>query len=255
MAPSNSEENSKKATEPKETAQVAPKEEKKEGASKLTNDATVPDAKDTNASKRTLEESTNENSETKRACTGMKKESGDSNEEAETIVNKADELGYKAGDRFEVEWEVGETTRHWGATLLEYEGRTKEGYAIHTLEYDAYPEGGFNEKSTEDVVFITSYLLLDPSNADTLKYRREGEDDVVDFDEDALNDMLAKVLEKKGEQWKKLSPAQQAAVGGIIATGKERLLEAINRRWEEKPGTVITSDEVPAILEQAFQGM
>ena len=201
---------------------------------------------ETNDRKRSCEESSDDNADAKRS-------------RAEEIIDKAVELGFKAGDRLEVEWEVGpeneKTLRYWGATLLEHDGRTKEGFAIRVLEYDPYPEGGFPERSQEDVVFIAQYLMIDPETGDQLNFRREGAESVVDFREEDLNEMLANTLTKKSEAWNKLTPAQQAQVAEMISTGKERLLDAIKSRCEEQPGKIITAEEVPGILEQAFQGM
>jgi hypothetical protein len=49
-------------------------------------------------------------------------------------------LGYKTGDRIEIQWELekqGETDVHWwGATLLEHDGRTTDSVAIRTILYD-----------------------------------------------------------------------------------------------------------------------
>lgn len=181
----------------------------------------------------------------------------EASKEDEEFVDKAAELGFKAGDRLEVEWAVGdsETKHHWGATLLEHDGRTKEGFALRTLDYDPYPEGGFLERSKEDVVFITQYLLISPETGHQLNFKREGEDEMVDFNEDVLNEMLANSLQKNKAAWSKLDAAQQAQMGEMIRNGKERLLNAITRRWEEKPGAAITTEEVPGILEQAFEGM
>jgi hypothetical protein len=51
-------------------------------------------------------------------------------------------LGYKTGDRIEIQWELekqGETDVHWwGATLLEHDGRTTDSVAIRTILYDEY---------------------------------------------------------------------------------------------------------------------
>jgi hypothetical protein len=203
-------------------------------------------ATESNERKRPGEDARDDNADSKRA-------------RSEEVVDKAVELGFKAGDRLEVEWEVGEDndkkTRYWGATLLEHDGRTKEGFAIRVIDYDPYPEGGFPERSKEDVVFIAQYLMIDPETGDQLHFRREGADAIVDFREEDLNEMLAKTLSKKSEAWNKLSAAQQAQVADMISTGKERLLDAIKSRWEQHPGKVITAEEVPDILEQAFQGM
>lgn len=100
------------------------------------------------------------------------------------------------------------------------------------------------------VVFIPSRLHLSYTNS-SLPFI----DKVVEFQEDHLNDMLANALSKNSAAWSKLDPAQQAQMGSIIARGKERLLEAITNRWQEKPGVVITSEEIPELLEKAFQGM
>ena len=88
-------------------------------------------------------------------------------------------LSFKAGDRLEVQWEIekkGKTEVHWwGATLLEYDGRTMEEVAIRHILYDAYPELGF-ETCQDDVVFLGDDLIVSPDSQTQLKFRREGEE-------------------------------------------------------------------------------
>jgi hypothetical protein len=203
--------------------------------------------------KETLEE----NASRKRSCGST--DSEDSKRVCSNVMDRAVELGFKEGGRIEVEWEVGTddnvTKRWWGGTLMKHDGRTADDVAIRVIEYDPYPDGGFPEKSQEDVMFAAPYILLDPSTGEELHFRREGEEAAVTFNDEDLDVMLMNVFEKHGKAFSKLSAAQQANTADIIAQGKERLLAAITSRWQAQPGKVITSEEVPEILEQAFRDM
>ena len=203
------------------------------------------------------EEALDENTTRKRSSEAV--DNDDPKRVRSDVLDKAVELGFKAGDRIEVEWEIGTdenvTTRWWGGTLLEHDGRTAEGVAIRVIEYDPFPEGGFPERSKEDVVFVAQYILLDPVTGDELHFRRDGEEATVTFSDEDLDTMLMNVFHKHGDAFRKLSAAQQANVADVIVQGKERLLAAITSRWEAQPGKVITSEEVPEIMEQAFRDM
>jgi hypothetical protein len=202
-------------------------------------------------------EALGDNTIRKRSCESTDVE--DPKRVCSNVMDRAVELGLKEGDRIEVEWEVGTdgnaTNRWWGGTLLKHDGRTADDVAIRVIEYDPYPEGGFPEKSQEDVMFAAPYILLDPSTGEELHFRREGEEAAVTFNEEDLDVMLMNVFQKHGPAFSKLSAAQQANTADIIAQGKERLLAAITSRWQAQPGKVITSEEVPEILEQAFRDM
>lgn len=179
-------------------------------------------------------------------------------ETEEEIIDKAAELGFKAGDKLVVEWEVGEepnVVKHdWPATLMEWDGRTKEGFAIRMLDYDPFlPD--FPERSQEEAVFVTKNVMIRPSDGVQMDFHREGEDPIIEFREEDLDLMVANTLSKKSDMWKKLSPAQQAHLGDVINRGKESLLETIHTRWEENPGKVISAEEVPEIMKQAFEGI
>lgn len=175
-----------------------------------------------------------------------------------SIIDKAVELGFKEGDRLVVEWEIDteeKSKRHdWGATLTKWNGKTRDGFAIRELDYDAFPPD-FPERSLEEVVFVTEGLLLNAEDGTQLNFHREGEEPVVGFCEEDLNQMLANTLDKNSEMWKKLSAAQQAHLGDVISRGKEQLLQAIKNRWEANPGKAISSEEVPELMAKAFEGI
>jgi hypothetical protein len=170
-------------------------------------------------------------------------------------------LGLKAGDRLEVKWDISDgqseqvQTRWWGATLLDHDGRTSDdGVAIRVLDYDPYPEGGFPERSLEDVVFVNECALLN-SDAEELLYRKEGEEETVALGEeelrDELNEMLAGILSKHSSRFQSLDPAKQAHLAEMIADGKESIISTIMKRWENSH-KVISAADVPSILEEAF---
>lgn len=129
-------------------------------------------------------------------------------DEEEQTLDLATTLGYKDGDRLEVQWEIHNddddndedndnkneegkdnvdndtssstttsTTRTvwWKATLLKHDGRTTDSVAIRSLLYDARPDLGFPEPSQEDVVFLGHDLLVSPHDESIqLKFKTEG---------------------------------------------------------------------------------
>ena len=180
-------------------------------------------------------------------------------------------LGFKAGDRFEVEWEVtlpstddggniGTTateskTRWWGGTLLEHDGRTVDSVAIRVLDYDPYPEGGFPDRSREDVVFLGNDSLVDLSTQLHLPFRPEGDEssptvwmgrgDMEDF----VNATLMEAMKKNAPAFNRLDRDRQGMIAELIAGKKEKLLKLLQAH--EK--TVITASDMKSILQQTIQ--
>ena len=173
-------------------------------------------------------------------------------------VDTAALFGYNDGDRIEVEWDIegasedGDQveTRWWGAALLPFDGRTKDKVAIRTLEYDAYPEGGFYEKSREDVVFLDHNVLAGPENMDQLLYyRRAGSEETYGIEavEPVVDQILERVLAKNQEAWNHLTPAQRAQIASKIASKKEKLVGLLSQQTG-----VVTSEEMHVILAQTM---
>lgn len=185
-------------------------------------------------------------------------------DETGSVVDVAESLGIKPGDRLSAKWNITfetdgrVTTRWWGATLMEHDGRTTDdNVAIRVLQYDPYPEGGFPESSLEDVVFLSRTLLLNDAT-DELEYRREGsteEEETVALSEDRLreelNGMITSILNKHGKQWQSLDAAHQARIAELFSTGKEKIIEVVQDRWQ-KDHKVIKAEDIPSILEDAF---
>jgi hypothetical protein len=193
------------------------------------------------------------------------------------VLDLATTLGLKVGDRFEVEWEITQddseesgdaaaaaaaaeteetyTTRWWGATLLEHGGRTEDSVAVRVLDYDPYPEGGFPERSREEVIFLGRDVLIDPNTHEEMHYRREGDDDSSavyigrDEMENVVNETLANAMQKNSKSWNGLSRAQQASIADIIAKKKEKLLELLL----SQPNGVVTTSEMHAIIAKTMQ--
>ena len=182
----------------------------------------------------------------------------------EEALDLAITLGYKPGDRIEVQWEIendGETTvKWWGATLLPFDGRTTDSVAIRTLHYDACPEMGFPEPSDEDVIFLGDDLLVSPDSTTELHYRREGssgDNDNEEHDhvycmneqdmEEQLNAILMGALAKSQSKWATLTPAQQAVIAENIKNKKEQLMTVLKSKKE-----VITSASIKDILRETF---
>jgi hypothetical protein len=187
------------------------------------------------------------------------------NENPLTIVDTASILGLKAGDRIEVRWELSSndsdetSVRWWGATLLEHDGQcTDDGVAIRVLDYDPCEEWGYPDRSLENVIFGNELVLIDPVTLDQLYYRKEGEDSVVGLGEDdlreELNDMMMGILDKHKLLWQGLDAAKQAQIGELVANGKEALIATIQNRFnnDKKP---IAAEDIPSILEEAFEGL
>jgi hypothetical protein len=183
----------------------------------------------------------------------------DEKETEEEVLDVAVALGLKGGDRLQVQWEItnedGETiTLWWGATLLEHDGRTQESVAIRVLEYDAYPEGGFQERSKEDAIFLGSDLLVDPSTHQEMSFRRIDDDDEpmvllsLNEIEDVVNGILKNAMEKAN--WKSLPRAQQSVVAAQVAAKKEKLVQLLQDHVQEK--RVLRAEDVPAILAQTI---
>jgi hypothetical protein len=185
------------------------------------------------------------------------------NEEDE-VLDLALTFGYEPGLRLEVEWDVVRdnetdnhddetdheptmTTRWWGATLLSHDGRVEDSVAVRTLEYDAYPEGGFPEKTKEDVIIIGQGTLCDPNTQEIMAYRLEGEEDAwfsgdrTDL-EDAVDTCLMSAMEKHKDKWDKLTPAQQAEIGSMMSSHKEKFVDLLTTH------TVITPEVVKDLL-------
>ena len=172
----------------------------------------------------------------------------------------------------EVEWEVAEDeegdvmkTRWWGCTLKAYDGRTtSEGLAIRVLDYDPYPDGGFPDNSLEDVVFATPNTLVHPDSLEQqpemieeLHFRREGEDETVIMNDESLrghlNELLVDIMNEKQitAAFCNMDAAQQAQFAELVANGKEKLIEVIQTQWDQTR-KVITPEDIPGIMEQAF---
>jgi hypothetical protein len=195
------------------------------------------------------------------------------------VLDFARTLGLVDGDRLQVKWEIVQNdgngndenaeaatvTHWWTATLLPHDGRVvDENVAIRTLDYDPYPDGGFPERSREDVVFLGPNLLVDPVTRDDLRFRRLGEThDIEDDDEEdetdlcmdggredlerIVNETLAAALAKQSAKWQALSVAQQSHIASVIAEKKEALLTLL----EQHQG-VITGPVMQQLLAQAM---
>jgi hypothetical protein len=193
------------------------------------------------------------------------------------LLDLATTLGLKPGERFEVQWEITQgdesggdaaaadadveneeetvETRWWGATLLEHDGRTEDSVAVRVLDYDPYPEGGFPERSREDVIFLGRDVLIDPNTHEEMRYRPLGEDDSTavwlgrEGVEEVVNATLANAMQKNSKSWNGLSRAQQASIADIIAKKKEKLLELLL----SQPNGVVTTTEMHAIIAKTMQ--
>lgn len=203
--------------------------------------------------------STNSVEPTSKRSRTTAEENDDEEEEPTETVDLAVQLGFKNGDRLQVEWELvdpdaednnGEeqmTTRWWGCTLLPHDGRTEDTVAIRTLDYDPYPQGGFPERSQEDVIFLSHEILISPETHAEFRYRPEG---VIQFNNEeetrgAINEILMDAMKKHAGTWNTLTPAQQASIAEGIAQKKEQLVEAI---MSHDKSPIIGPDDMQEIL-------
>jgi hypothetical protein len=79
-------------------------------------------------------------------------------------------------------------TRWWGGTLLHPDSRThtlqdsdskiqdQVTVPIRVIDYDPFPEGGFLERSLEDVCFLSDHSLLNVASDTRACWRKEGEE-------------------------------------------------------------------------------
>ena len=183
-------------------------------------------------------------------------------------------LGINPGDRLEVKWDIGgdetksaneseqvTTTRWWGATLLEHDGKFEDGCAIRALEYDAWPEGGFPEKSTEEIIFIGRDTLVDVETQDQMEFRLLSEDNSavffvgIDEVESLVNTLLEGALQKSAGSLNTLPRARQAAIADKIASKKEKLINLLKNymRTDDNTNRVVTAADAHRLLAQAMQ--
>eukprot|EP00550_Attheya_septentrionalis_P000255 CAMPEP_0198291760 /NCGR_PEP_ID=MMETSP1449-20131203/9179_1 /TAXON_ID=420275 /ORGANISM="Attheya septentrionalis, Strain CCMP2084" /LENGTH=289 /DNA_ID=CAMNT_0043990441 /DNA_START=53 /DNA_END=922 /DNA_ORIENTATION=- len=223
---------------------------------------------------------------------------------AESVSDVCETVELKPGDRVQVMWEVhmdniDESSSHkhwWTGTLLSKDGRTHELVAddddvddkpvvvpIRTLDYDPYPQGGFPERSLEDVCFLSEHSILNVSSGSNAYYRKEGDNweptddyedrimEAVEADtaeaesqlmsgngatkEESMRFILDTVLQASlastggHTKMQHMNPAQRLAVAEKIATAKERLLERI---MQHDGGGEITAETVRTFMAEAW---
>jgi hypothetical protein len=193
----------------------------------------------------------------------------------EAPLDLATTLGYKDGDRLEVQWEIhndddindeddddnnnnNTRTVWWKATLLKHDGRTTDSVAIRTLLYDARPDLGFPEPSKEDVVFLGADLLVSPHDESVqLQYKREGLTEAENqlwlcndhqLDEQ-LNQIVMGTLQKNERVWKAMPAAAQAAIADKMRRMKDKMKEKLQALG---PQVVITSETIQKLLAESF---
>lgn len=159
------------------------------------------------------------------------------------VLDLATSLDINDGMRLEVEWQVEiedvPTSRWWGATLLEHDGRTDDGVAIRILEYDPFPEGGFAEPSREDVVFIGRHVLINYPSQEELQYRLLADDDSVvvwvndEHIETLVDTILTGAMQKSASNFNALPRSQQAFLAEKIAAKKEKLVQLLKEHVAE----------------------
>ena len=178
----------------------------------------------------------------------------------ESVPDLAEEMGYKAGDRIEVEWDIATAdndeaqTRWWGATLMPWDGDTTESVAVRKLDYDPYPDGGFPNRSQERVVFTGVSELVDPTTRDTFTFRKEGGEETLrvsrDDIETIVNETLMKALKNNEQSWNNLDRAKQGMLAEIIERKKRKLTELLSERTGKG---IVTANDMKTILAQTME--
>jgi hypothetical protein len=207
----------------------------------------------------------------------LRRGAGDTNDDTkqdETVmIDLCDQLGLKAGDRLEVEWQLlmdpdseedeasattneeeeeeKTTTKWWGCSLLPHDGRYEDGVAVRTLEYDpSLPH--YPDKTQEDVVFLSHEIVINPVSQAEFRFRPEG---VVQFSNEeeareAINGILMETLNKHSAKWATLDRAQQGVIAAGVAKKKELLVEAI---MSHSKSPIINADDMKEILQGIMQ--
>jgi len=255
-------------------------------------------------SKRTLQGSeqaaTAETKRSKTADDSQTKGQPKKGDDAGEVLDLATHFSIRPGDRVEVEWEVlpstseeedataaaGTTkarTRWWGATLLPHDGRTDDSVAIRTLEYDSYPEGGFPDKSKEDVIFIGHNTVLNYKGPDAVV--EEGDEEILQFRlpgrssdgaegdggavyvtdrddiEKVVNDILVSAMANNESKFKNLDRASQAHIAQKVASKREKLISLLEQRFltggddaktRSSGGGIVTPADMREILAQTM---
>jgi hypothetical protein len=121
------------------------------------------------------------------------------------------------GMRLEVRWEIAKgrvkSIQWWGGNLLLISGNTGQTHkiednsvAVYKIDYDPYLDGGFPERSTELVCFLSKRTLILISNESRTFWREEGEKwepSVLDAHAQDFSIALGEISFRNGETSKK----------------------------------------------------
>jgi hypothetical protein len=209
-----------------------------------------------------------------------------SKKDTSNVFDGAFVYGLKSGDRVSVKWEIIENEgtaderavdHWWGATLLEYDGRTyieqeedeEQSHendddagpvAVHLLEYDEYPEGGFPEKSREEIIFASAFELVDMKSMDTLPYKRIGVDNMIEVIgnenggfEEMVNTVLANAMKKSMGNFNSLPASVQLTIAEKIANKKAKLVTLMEEFFANSGKRVGTPEDMKKLIQQTMQ--
>eukprot|EP00560_Eucampia_antarctica_P009623 CAMPEP_0197827288 /NCGR_PEP_ID=MMETSP1437-20131217/4103_1 /TAXON_ID=49252 ORGANISM="Eucampia antarctica, Strain CCMP1452" /NCGR_SAMPLE_ID=MMETSP1437 /ASSEMBLY_ACC=CAM_ASM_001096 /LENGTH=281 /DNA_ID=CAMNT_0043428077 /DNA_START=71 /DNA_END=916 /DNA_ORIENTATION=+ len=222
--------------------------------------------------------------------------------EVEEVVDIPSSLNLTNGAQIQVQWDIHDDAKGssyvkwWKATLLPHqEGRLYKllddndatMVPIRTLQYEAFPEGGFDETSNEDVCFLTQHSLLNMSSMARAYWRLEeekdweppAEEDVDGFEDDevsvgsnanattretALTNVIDAVLEralvqsKTLEKMSKLGASQRCFMADKITQAKVQLVQTLMKQLEGNDDSfenVITPNHIKMCMEQLGRDM
>ncbi|CAB9508966.1 expressed unknown protein [Seminavis robusta] len=206
----------------------------------------------------TTEDANDEEEEVQDANDEEEDANDDEEEEAQEEVQEeaqgedlCQQMGLLDGSRLEVEWQLvndddSMTTRWWGCKLLPHDGRVEDGVAVRVLEYDAL-EPHYPEPSREDVLFLSSEILISPESQAEFKYRVK--DVVVGLTNDQTREFVTNILMQAFNRQQASFPQMDRATQGALAESfcrkKEALLDALAAH---NNGPIITADRIREIM-------
>lgn len=138
----------------------------------------------------------------------VKMEKSSCSTEEDNFCDVTQDMKLDSGTRLEVQWELHSdqdnttTVRWWGGTLLPHDGRTytfddgsgdKVTVPIRVIDYDPFEEGGFTDRSLEDVAFLTDHTLQNMASNSSSYWRLEKDNweptvDIDDYSKKLLKD-------------------------------------------------------------------
>jgi hypothetical protein len=142
----------------------------------------------------------------------------------------------QAGDRIEVKWEIvvndSRIIHWWKATLVKYDGRSRNGSPIRKLHYEPFAAGGFPLPTTEDVVFDNDRKLVRCGTNEELDYRLDTRS-VLDINEEIELNLMAKSVLALGSPDSELSTNHHTLLTQAISLKKRAMVDTLHTLWND----------------------